>query len=100
MADQHFPRDRLSMPEATGAPKSRWLFRRRKACPFIHLHPCDQMIAAVLGTEDRGFAFFHLEPVLAERIQDVRLVGDDDGVGAGLWWSTDYFSKGLGAPVV
>src|SRR5260370_12979273 len=56
------------------------LFRRREAWPFVHLHARYQLIAALLGTEDRGFAFLHIEPVLAERIHDVRLVRDDQRV--------------------
>jgi hypothetical protein len=41
-----------------------------------------QQVLAVLGTEDRGFALLDLEPILAERVDDVRLVGDQNRVGA------------------
>ena len=60
------------------------LRRRRDAGPFFHLHPGDELVAAVLRAEDRGLAFLHVEPVLAERIDDVGLVRDQNGVGPGL----------------
>src|SRR5262252_8862765 len=54
------------------------------ARPIGHLHAGDQHVFPVLGTEDRGLAFLHLKPVLAERVDDVRLMADEDRVGAGL----------------
>jgi hypothetical protein len=41
-----------------------------------------------------------LEPVLAERIDDVRLVRDDDDVGAGGRYRGNKLAEGLSAPVV
>ena len=55
---------------------------KRDARPFIHFHPGDELVAAVLGPEERCLTFFHVEPILAKRIDDVRLVRDENGVGA------------------
>jgi hypothetical protein len=44
--------------------------------PFIHLHAGDELVAAVLGTEDRRLALLDVEPVLAQGIDDVGLVRD------------------------
>ena len=48
------------------------------------------MIAAVLGTEDRGFAFFHLQAILTERVDNVRLVRDNNCVCTGLWCYAEH----------
>src|SRR5262250_802757 len=45
--------------------------------PLADLHTGDQREPVSLGLEDRRFAFLDLEPILAERVEDVRLVRDD-----------------------
>ena len=57
------------------------LHRRRDARPFFHLHAGNEFVATVLGPKDRGLALFDVEPVLAERINDVRLVRNENRVG-------------------
>jgi hypothetical protein len=52
--------------------------------PFVHLHARNELVRAVLRAEDRGLAFLHVEPILSEPIDDVWLVRDENGVGAGL----------------
>jgi hypothetical protein len=54
------------------------------ARPRVHLYACNERVAAILGTEDRCLTLSHIEPVLAQTIDDVRLMGDENGVGAGL----------------
>ena len=49
------------------------------------LHARHEPILAVLGLENRGFAFLHIEPVLAQGIDDVGLVRDEEGVFALFW---------------
>ena len=52
--------------------------------PLRDLHARDQGEAALaVGPEDRGLAFADVEPVLAEGVDDVGLVADQDDVGAG-----------------
>ena len=58
------------------------------------------MIAAVLGTEDRGFAFFHLQAILTERVDNVRLVRDNNCVCTGLWCYAEHLAICFGASVV
>ena len=41
--------------------------------PVLHLHARHEPILAVLGLENRCFAFLHIEPVLAQGIDDVGL---------------------------
>ena len=53
--------------------------------PVLHLHARHEPILAVLGLENRGFAFLHIEPVLAQGIDDVGLVRDEEGVFALFW---------------
>jgi hypothetical protein len=52
--------------------------------PRVHLYACNERVAAVLGAEDRCLTLSHIEPVLAQTIDDVWLMGDENGVGAGL----------------
>jgi hypothetical protein len=54
------------------------------ARPRVHLYACDERVAAIFGTEDRCLTLSHIEPVLAQTIDDVWLMGDENGVGAGL----------------
>src|SRR5262245_31897024 len=51
--------------------------------PVAGLDPRNRLVAAVaVRPEHRGFAFADIEPVLAESIQDVRLMRDHDNIGA------------------
>src|SRR5215467_16357516 len=68
--------------------------------PFLHLHSGDELVATVLGTEERGLSLFDVEPVLAERIDDVRLVRNEDRVGARRRCSAEQLVKSVDAAVV
>jgi hypothetical protein len=48
----------------------------------LHLHARHELILAVPGLENRRFAFFHIEPILAQGVDDVGLVRDEEGVFA------------------
>src|SRR6185295_10423039 len=54
--------------------------RARHLRPILHLQAGDQPVGPTLGPEDRRLAFLDIEPILAERIDDVGLVGDEDVV--------------------
>src|SRR5262249_11380548 len=55
----------------------------RELAPLVGLHARDQFISAAAGLEHRRLTFAHVEPVLAEGIENIGLVGDDDDIGAG-----------------
>src|SRR6516164_562220 len=76
------------------------LRRRCQDRPVFHLHSRDEPVATVLGAEDRGFALFDLEPILAERIDDVRLVRNENRVGARSRGVAQQVPKSLGAAVI
>src|SRR5262245_38080106 len=76
------------------------LLRRCDMGPVFHLHSGYELVATVLGAEDGGLALFDVEPVLAERIDDVRLVRDHDRVGAGRWSGGEQLAKRVDAAVV
>src|SRR6476469_2522498 len=76
------------------------LCRRRDPRPFIHLHPRHEFIAPVSGAEERGLAFPDIEPILAERIDDIRLVRDQDRVRAWLRRGAQHLAERLGTPVI
>src|SRR2546426_10092132 len=60
------------------------LIRLRDSAPLVRLQADNQLVTtAAVRPEDGGLAFAHVEPILAERIHDVRLVGDDDDVRVG-----------------
>src|SRR5436853_390210 len=52
------------------------------------------------GLEDRRFALPDLEPVLPERVDDVRLVADDQGVRPRIGRRCDQRAQGLRAAIV
>jgi hypothetical protein len=52
--------------------------------PFIHLNARQQLIGAIVRSKDRGLALFYVEPVLAQRGNDVWIVRDENSVGARL----------------
>src|SRR5215813_11580422 len=73
------------------------LRRSRDAGPFVHLHADNERVTSVLRAEDRSLALLHVEPVLAERVDDVRLVRDEDGIAARLRRGAEHLVKGLDA---
>jgi hypothetical protein len=76
------------------------LFRRRGDMrPIFHLNAGDELVAAIRRAEDRGFTFFHVESVLAERSDNIWLVRDENRVGVSLRRCGEHLSKCLGAPV-
>lgn len=50
------------------------LRRRGHVRPIFHLYAGDELVTAVLWPEDRSFALSDVEPILAERVDDIRLV--------------------------
>src|SRR5262249_23728864 len=48
--------------------------------PVLHLHPRHEPVFAALWLEDRGLALLDVEPVLAQGVDDIGLVGDKDVV--------------------
>src|ERR1700722_8903835 len=78
------------------------LLRRdgRNARPLVHLDAGNELVATIGGTEDRGLAFLDVEPILAERCDDVRLMGDEDRIGMILRRDGEHLSEGSGTPVV
>src|SRR5262249_47185854 len=86
--------------EASRRKYSRPSLRRRDVRPVFHLHAGYELVAAVLRAEHAGLAFFDVEPVLAERIDDVRLVRDHDRVGAGRRRDGKQVANGVDAGVV
>ena len=53
------------------------LFDGNELRPVLHLHARNKPILAILGLENRCFAFLHIEPVLAQGIDDVWFVRDE-----------------------
>jgi len=49
------------------------------AGPLVHLYSRKQLVGAVLGAENRSLALFHVEPILAERSDNIRLMRDQGG---------------------
>src|SRR6516165_1981979 len=68
--------------------------------PVLHLHARHEPILAVLGIENRCFAFLHIEPVLAQRIDDVGLVRDEEGIFALFWHLPQHLAKCRGSPAI
>src|SRR5262249_61295707 len=68
--------------------------------PVLHLHTRHEPILAVLRLENRCFAFLHIEPVLAQGIDDVGLVRDEEGVFALLGHLRQHLAKRRGSPVI
>src|SRR5882672_10202396 len=83
--DPAAPGPGMAAPAARRAPNGRRLLcGRRDAPPILHLQASDQDVFAVLGTENRRLAFLHVEPILSECVEDVRLVSDQKDVGGRL----------------
>src|SRR5262245_65204770 len=68
--------------------------------PIRHLQASQGLAAAAVRLEDRRLAFLHLEPILAEGVENVRLVGDDHDVGSGGRNGTGELAEGLRPPIV
>jgi hypothetical protein len=77
----HVPRQmrRLHTPQAPARPSIR---RRTDVGPFFHLHASDELVGTALGAEEGGLAFFNVKPILAESIDDVRFMCNENRVGA------------------
>src|SRR5262249_40005750 len=68
--------------------------------PVLHLHARHEPILAVLGLENRCFAFLHFEPILGQGIDDVGLVRDEEGVFALFWHLRQHLAKRRGSPAI
>src|SRR5262249_8330745 len=74
----------LGRPRPHGA---RLFYRDGKLGPLLHLDACYQLVTMVFWLENRRFAFLDVEPVFAECVDDVGLVGDENVVLTGSRWS-------------
>src|SRR5215470_5369086 len=81
-------------------PTLRLVRRRCDTGPLVHLHAGDEPVAAVLRPEQGGFALLHVEPILAQRRNDVRLVRYEDGVRAGRRLDGEHLAQSFGAAAV
>src|SRR5262249_32301915 len=79
---------------------SRVFLSRGNSRPISHLYPSDECVAAILAAEDRSFPFLHVEPILAESINDVWLVGDQNSVRPGIRLDCKHLAESVGAAVV
>src|SRR6267154_4809937 len=69
--------------------------------PLVRLDSDNELVTAIaVRLEHRCFAFADVEPVLAKRIHDVRLVRHDYNVAAGRRLHADELAKGLRASIV
>src|SRR5262245_31871379 len=68
--------------------------------PVLHLHACHKFIIATLGFENRRFAFLHIEPVLAEGVDYVGPMRDEESVFAFFGHPRQHVTKCGGAPVI
>ena len=71
-----------------GCTPSIWIVRFR-----LYASTC-RLSSVVLGAEDRGFTLFDIEPILAERIDDVRIVRNENRVGARGRCGAQHSSRG------
>src|SRR5262245_7413569 len=89
----------------------RWLGRTIRQLTSVHalgelgpvagLDPANRLYAAIaVRLEHRGFAFADFEPILAESIQDIRLMRDHDNIGAGRRHGRGHLAQRCCAPVV
>src|SRR5512144_2267478 len=76
------------------------LRRRGDMRPFFHLHAGDELVATALGAEEGGLAFFDVKPILAESIDDVRLVRNENRVGARRRYGAEQLVKSVDAAVI
>src|SRR5262245_17101369 len=83
-------------PRSTCSQAHRPSLRRRcDVRPFLHLHSGDDLVGTVLGAEQRGLALFDIEPLLAERIDNVRLMRNENRVGARRRRGAEQLAKSL-----
>src|ERR1700730_5220596 len=68
--------------------------------PVLHLHASHKPILAVLGLENRCFAFLHIEPVLAQGIDDVGFVRDEESVFALFGHLRQHLAKRRGSSAI
>src|SRR5215469_10072268 len=74
--------------------------RRDDTRPFVHLYARYKRVAPILRPKDRSLAFFHVEPVLTERGDNVWVMRDEDGVSPCAWHGGEHFSKCLRAAII
>src|SRR5262249_59149636 len=68
--------------------------------PFFHLHASDELVGTALGAEEGGLALFDVKPILAESIDNVRLVRNQNRVGAGRRCGGEQLAKSVDAAVI
>src|SRR4029077_9342266 len=68
--------------------------------PFIHLNARQQLITAIVRSKDRGLALFYVEPIFAQRGNDVWIVRDENSVGARLWRRGEQRAKRVGTAII
>src|SRR5262245_26222762 len=69
--------------------------------PLVGLNLHDDLVATIaVRLEHRRLSLAHVKPIFAEGIEDVRLVGDEDNVGACGRYGSGQLAQRLRAPVV
>ena len=68
--------------------------------PFFHLHASDELVGTALGAEEGGLAIFNVKPILAESIDDVRFMCNENRVGARRRCGAEQLVKSVDAAVV
>src|ERR1700704_4042158 len=68
--------------------------------PVRHLHSCNQLIFAALWLEDRRFTLLDIKPFLAQGVDDVGLVRDEEVVLALGRSPRQHFAESFRSPVV
>src|SRR5262245_34210561 len=76
------------------------LRRRCDTRPFLHLYSGDELVGTVLGAEQRGLALLDIEPLLAERVDNVWLMRNEDRVGARRRCGREQLAKSVAAAAV
>src|SRR5690242_4890798 len=76
------------------------LRRRCDVRPFLHLHSGDDLVGTVRGAKQRGLALFDIEPLLSERVDNVWLMRNENGVGARRRRGRKQLAKSVAAAAV
>jgi hypothetical protein len=76
--ERHIRRARQRAPGLAGLAITAFVISLRRrgghVGPLFHLYAGDELVTAVLRPKDRSFALSDVEPLLAERVDDIRLV--------------------------
>src|SRR5262245_23780083 len=91
----------IASPELVAEPfVSAPLVDSSKLRPVLHLQPRHKPILAILGLKNRCFALLHIEPVLAQGIDDVGLVRNEESVFALFGHVRQHLAKCRSSPAI